>query len=54
MVHELTRVVRQHIETLASESVNADELSGMTLGLAHVSSFLKHQKIFLLKTKVFL
>merc|ERR1712003_550287 len=35
MVHELTRVVRQHIETLASESVNADELSGMTLGLAH-------------------
>lgn len=35
MVHEMMRVVRQHLDTLASDAVNTDELSGMTLGLAH-------------------
>lgn len=35
VVHELMRVVREHLTTLASESVSSDEVHGMALGLAH-------------------
>jgi len=35
VVHELMRVVRQHLTTLAADSVSADEVHGMALGLAH-------------------
>jgi len=35
LVHELMRVVRQHLTTLAAESVSSDEVHGMALGLAH-------------------
>jgi len=34
-VHEMMRVVREHLTTLASNSVTVDEIHGMALGLAH-------------------
>lgn len=35
VVHELMRVVREHLSVLAADAVNTAEVQGMTLGLAH-------------------